>query len=376
VSETDRDGPTANGNGGTVRVPREAPHELGSRVGFEIELLTPRGSSRADLAAAIAAGSGGRVERAFHRDSEPSAVPGMGSFRHLTPAFDVVDPAGAPLCSVVDDVTIVAGLDVRAAPAPGWYRLLTDDARLLNLLAGVCDPTAERDEVLKPVAALFGTDVLAAGPGISRVVDRDGASVAMAAPLPGERQRPAEIVTPPLERDHAQRLEQLLGPARELGCTIPVEAAVHLHFDAAPFRAPRAFAEVVTLFGRWRAALWRLLGTNPACTRLAPLPPALLDRTDALRGLGPWDEVVAALGDVGLTKYSDVNLLHVLRAPRVKDTLEVRILPGADTAAAVLERAALVEGLLRLCVEGLPHPPTGRLDEDVATLARWGCGAR
>ncbi|MCO1656215.1 amidoligase family protein [Pseudonocardia humida] len=354
------------------------PSELQSRVGFEIELLTPRGSSRADLAAAIAAGSGGRVERAFHRDSEPSAVPGMGSFRHLTPAFDVVDAEGAPVCSVVDDVTIVAGLDVRAVPAPGWYRMLTDDARLLNLLAGVCDPQAEQGEVLKPVAALFGTEVLAAGPSIFRVVDRDGASVAMAAPLPGERERPAEIITPPLERDHAAALDRLLGPARALGCAVPVEAAVHLHLDAAPFRAPRAFANVVALFGRWRPALWRLLGTNPACRRLAAPPQALLDRVDALRGLGTWAEVPAALADVELTKYSDVNLLHVLRAPRVKDTLEVRILPGADAAEAIVERAALVEGLLRLCVEepDLPHPPTGRVEEDTATLERWGRGRR
>jgi hypothetical protein len=348
------------------------PHELRSRVGFEVELLTPRGSSRADLAAAIAAGSGGRIERSFHRDSEPSAVPGMGSFRHLTPAFDVVDADGA-VCSVVDDVTIVAGLDVRAVPPPGWYRMLTDDARLLNLLAGVCDPDAELADVLEPVAALFGTEVIAAGPSIFRVVDRDGTSVAMAAPLPGERQRPAEIVTPPLEHDHGAALERLLGPARAMGCTIPVEAAVHLHLDAAPFRAPRAFANVVALFGRWRPALWHLLGTNPACKRLAAPPPALLDRTDALRGLDTWAQVKAAVEDVELTKYSDVNLLHVLRAPPVKDTLEVRILPGADTAAAILERAALVEGLLRLCVEepDLPHPPTGRVDEDAATLRHW-----
>jgi hypothetical protein len=354
------------------------PQLLQSRIGFEIELLTPSGRSRADLAAAIAIRSGGRVERTFHRDSEPSAVPGMGSFRHLTPGFDVVDGDGAPVCSVVDDVTIVAGLDVRASPLPGWYRLLTDDARLLNLLAAVCDPAAEQGEVLEPIAALFGTDVVTSGKSISRVADRDGTSVAMAAPLPGERQRPAEIVTPPLERDHAAALERLLGPARELGCTVPVEAAVHLHLDAAPFRTPSAFANVVTLFGRWRPALWRLLGTNPACRRLAAPPRALLDRAAGLRELGTWAEVPAALSDVELTKYSDVNLLHVLRAPPVKDTLEVRILPGAAAVDDVLERAALVEGLLRLCVEepDLPQPPTGRLDRDVATLRCWGRGGR
>jgi hypothetical protein len=346
---------------------------LHSRVGFEIELLTPRGTTRADLARAIATAAGGRVERVFHPDSEPSAVPGMGSFRHLTPGFTVFDAAGARVCDVVDDVTVVADLDVRAQPLPGWYRVLTDDARLLNLLAGVCDPDAGLAEVLDPVAELFGTAVQAGGRSIHRVADRDGASVAMAAPLPGERHRPAEIVTVPLERDHAAALDRLLGPAGELGCTVPVEAAVHLHLDAAPFRSARAFANVVALFAHWRPALWQLFGTNPACRRLAPPPPALVEMLPKLRELGSWAEVAAAVADVGLTKYSDVNLVNVVRAPAVKDTLEVRILPGAATTGAIIARAAVVEGLLDRCraVDELPMP-SGVVAEDVATLLRWG----
>src|SRR5689334_2849375 len=124
----------------------------------------------------------------------------MGSFRHLTPGFTVLDRHGDPVCSVVDDVTVVADLDVRAQPLPGWYRVLTDDPRLLNLLARVCDPAAGPAEVLNPVAELFGTEVQHTGRSVHRVADRDGASVAMAAPLPGERHRPAEIVTVPLVR--------------------------------------------------------------------------------------------------------------------------------------------------------------------------------
>jgi hypothetical protein len=344
---------------------------LESRVGFEVELLTPRGSTRADLARVIATAAGGRVERVFHPDSEPSAVPGMGSFRHLTPGFTVVDAAGRRVCDVVDDVTVVADLDVRAAALPGWYRVLTDDPRLLNLLAGVCDPDADLADVLTPVAELFGTEVQATDRSVYRVADRDGASVAMAAPLPGERHRPAEIVTVPLERDHAAALDRLLEPAAELGCTVPVEAAVHLHFDAAPFRSPTAFANVVDLFAHWRPALWQLFGTNPACRRLAPPPPALVELLPKLRAMGTWDEVAAA--DLGLTKYSDVNLVNVVRAPAVKDTLEVRILPGAATTGAIIGRAAVAEGLLHRCRTAPELPtPSGVLVDDVATLARWG----
>lgn len=346
--------------------------ELQWRTGVEIELLAPRGSTREDVARAVAAAAGGAVRPVFHRDSEPSAVPGMAAFRHLTRGFEVLDADGAPLCSVVDDVTVVADLDRHAVPLPGWHRVVTDDPRLLHLLSRVCDPVADLADVLEPVAGLFGTSVVRTG-AVRKVVDADGASVAMAAPLPGERHRPAEIVTPPLVADHRAVLERLLRPARELGCTVPVEAAVHLHLDAAPFRTPAAFAEVVALVEGWREGLWRLLGTNRACRRLAPPPRQLVDLVPALRGMRTWDEVVAAVEGVELSKYSDVNLRGVVGSPGAHDTLEIRILPGSDDAAAIVRRAALVEGLLLRCLEGGPLPaPSGSPDDDLAVLRRWG----
>jgi hypothetical protein len=297
----------------------------------------------------------------------------MGAFRHLTPAFDVLDAEGRPVCSVVDDVTIVADLDVRAAPLPGWHRVVTDDPRLLNLLAQVCDPAAPVDQVLAPVAALFGTEVTQTRGSIYKVSDRDGASIAMAAPLPGERHRPAEIVTTPLERDHRAVLARILGPAGELGFTVPTEAAVHLHFDAAPFRTPQAFANVVDLFSAWGEPLRALLGTNPACRRLGPPPPALVELVGTLRELDSWDDVRGKVSSVELTKYCDVNLLPVIRAPAIKDTLEVRILPGADDADEIMAQAALVEGLLQRCLVAPNLPaPAGSTPRDVRTLARWG----
>jgi hypothetical protein len=345
--------------------------ELEWRTGVEIELLAPRGATRADVARAVAAAAGGAVRPVFHRDSEPSAVPGMRAFRHLTRGFEVLDADGAPLCSVVDDVTVVADLDRHAAPLPGWHRVVTDDPRLLHLLARVCDPAADLADVLVPVAGLFGTSVVRTG-AVHKVVDADGASVAMAAPLPGERHRPAEIVTPPLVADHRAALERLLRPARELGCTVPVEAAVHLHLDAAPFRTPAAFAEVVALIEGWRDALWRLLGTNRACRRLAPPPRELVDLVPALRGMRTWDEVVAAVEGVELSKYSDVNLRGLVGRPGAHDTLEVRILPGSDDAGAVVRRAALVEGLLLRCLAGPVPAPSGSPEDDLAVLRRWG----
>lgn len=63
------------------------------RTGVEIELLAPPRGDRLALAAEIARRCGGRVERSFHNDSEPSLVPGIGLFLHLTPSFEVRDAA-------------------------------------------------------------------------------------------------------------------------------------------------------------------------------------------------------------------------------------------------------------------------------------------
>ena len=67
------------------------------------------------------------MRRSFHTDSEPSEVPGVGVFRHLSPAFDVVDAQGQPVVRLVDDMTIEA--DLASAPGLPGYRVLCDDAQ-------------------------------------------------------------------------------------------------------------------------------------------------------------------------------------------------------------------------------------------------------
>ncbi|UZN01979.1 amidoligase family protein [Cellulomonas sp. S1-8] len=335
------------------------------RTGVEIELLAPVGSDRQALADVLAARSGGRVRRSFHTDSEPSAVPGVGVFRHLSPAFDVVDGQGRPLARLVDDVTIEADL----APVPGrrdlpghrgWYRVLCDDARLLRLVERHADPDASLADVLRPVADLFGVavDVL---PGAARVNDAAGASIAVAMPLPPGRERPCEIVTPPLEHAHVRTLEALLAPARDLGFTVPQEAAVHLHVDGGPYRAPAPFANLVRLFAHWREPLWAALGTNPACRRLAPLPDALLDlvERDHAGTAEGWARLQQDARTIGLTKYADVNLTQLVARRPVRDTVEVRILPGSIDGHDVVRRARLVEQLLLRCREPRPLPLPG-----------------
>ena len=321
---------------------------------MEVELLAPRGSSRRHLADELARRCGGSVRPVFHTDSEASAAPGVERFWHLTPGFEVLDAAGAPLCRLVDDTTIVRDLDAAAPAVPGWYRVLSDDARLLRLVAAHADPAAGIAAVLEPAAALFGARVAAVG-GAFRLDDAAGASVALAAPLPGERERPCEVVTPPLERDHLAALEALLAPARALGFTVPAEAAVHLHLDAAPFRDVAAFRAVVRLFGPWGAGLRHLLGTNPACRRLGPLPPGLVELAE--RDWPSWEDLRAAAAGTGVSKYRDVNLTGVLGVRPGPPTLEVRVLPGVLHGREVVQRAALVEALLERFHRGGPLPP-------------------
>lgn len=328
------------------------------RIGFEVELLAPAGSDRQVLADALAARHGGRVRRSFHTDSEPSAVPGVGVFRHLSPAFDVVDGDGAPVARLVDDITIVsdlAGTSTRPGHR-GWYRVLCDEPRLLRLIERSADPDATLSDVLAPVAELFGSRVERMR-GAARVNDGAGATIAVVMPLPAGRERPCEVVTPPIAEDHGAALDGLLGTARELGFTVPAEAAVHLHLDGAPFRRTAAFANLVRLFGHWREPLWEALGTNEACRRLAPLPAELLRLVE--RDGQSWDELSAAARGIGLTKYADVNLTQLVAPRPARDTVEVRILPGALDAADIVRRAALVERLVLRCLDDTPVPRPG-----------------
>jgi hypothetical protein len=322
------------------------------RTGFEIELMAPPGSSRLSLAQDLAGRYAGRVRAVWHCDSEPSLVAGLGRFLHLTRGYEVRRANGDLLCTLVDDVTLVAGLDPRAPAPPGWFRILSDDPRLLGLLAAQCDPDSPLPVVLDAAARLWRTSVQRHD-DVYRLDDAAGTTIALAAPQGGERERPCEIVTPPLSVDHGAALEELLGPARELGFTVAHEAAVHLHLDGAPFRQPHALANVVRLFAHWRDALRVVLRTNPACRRLAPLPQPLVE---AAGGDPSYEALRRAAAAGGLSKFFDVNLTQLLTDTPIRDTIEIRILPGAIDADDIVNRAGLIELLLGRCLDPEPFP--------------------
>jgi len=321
------------------------------KIGVEIELLAPKGASRETLAKRVAERVGGTVTRIFHPESETSAVPGQPVFENLTLGFRVADARGNWIANFVDDLTLQRDLDKRHAPQPGWYRLVADDARLLRLAARHCDAQAPLERVLTPFAALFGTEPERHDGGMVRVVDTNGSSIAIGAPLPGERERPCEIVTAPIEADHLAVLDHLLGDARALGFTIPHEGATHLHFDAAPMRSAGAVARLVALYEAHHATLRDFARSNPACVRTGGWPPELARVTGDTRFEAlDWEAARARLARAGLRKWCDINLANLVNAPEDKDTVEFRIFPATLDAGQIMRWAKGCEAILRFCL--------------------------
>ncbi len=320
-------------------------------------MLAPRGRSRLDLAAALAQAHGGTLRRFFHPQSEPSLVPGTPVFHNLTLGFAVYGADGQWIASCVDDLTLQDDL-IREAPAvAGWYRILSDDERLLRLVQHQTDPESPLLNVLEPLARLFGTQQQPGPEGMLRVEDGAGASIAIAAPLPGERERPCELITAPFDDRPLERLERLLSVARALGFTAPKEGAIHLHFDATALQTAGALAnlvELLTTFGPW---LKELMNCNPHCRRLGSWPAELLGCVLApdFRSLS-WTDARTRLQGLPLTKYCDFNLVNCIRDAPLQNTVEVRILPVWLETQPILAAAALLAALFRRALD--PRPLT------------------
>ncbi|MEL7329890.1 MAG: amidoligase family protein [Cyanobacteria bacterium J06559_1] len=331
--------------------------QLTGKVGIEIELMAPRGASRADLAHEIAMRHYGRVRRYFHPQSEPSKIPGTPVLENLTLGFEAVDGQGRMLAKCVDDLTLQADCDRKAQPTPGWYRIVSDDLRLLKLVSHVADPAAPVSTVLNPVADLFGTTSEIAPNGMVKVGDEAGPPIAIAAPLPGERERPCEVITPPWTLQELRQLEELLSLARDLKFSIPAEGAAHFHFDAQPLCQARVFKNLVNLLWAYGPYLRVLVGTNKRCRRLGSLPIVLVDlvRSPNWETL-PWESAVTQLKALKLTKYCDFNLKNVVYAPKHKHTFEARIFPVWLTAEPFYRAIGLMDAVLLRAQSSVPVP--------------------
>lgn len=330
------------------------------KIGVEIELLAPPGSSREQIAHVLSARRGGTVRRVLHQDSEPSKVPGQPVFYNLTQGFEALDATGALIARCVDDVTLQHDLDKRASPKPGWWRMVSDDERLLRLLAIHSDAQRDLPEAIAGLAELFQGKLLPAPGGMYRLVDSVGAPLAIAAPLPGERERACELITPPLEREQAQALEALLSTARELGFSIPLEGATHIHFDASPLCDANIIANLVNLLETWGSRLRQLCGTPAHFRRVGGWPDKLRELVNQadFRNL-PWTAAQPRLRALDLSKYTDFNLKNIAYARPDRHTFEARIFPAYTETKPVIAAAALMQGVLQRCRRTETIPPLG-----------------
>ena len=328
------------------------PNIINWKTGFEIELIAPKGSSREQLANHISGLHGGKVERFFHSESEPSKVEGSPIFQNLALGFRAIDLEGNWIASFVDDLTLQADLESKTPAKEGWFRILSDENRLIRLMLQQCDPETPPLQWLDPMARLFGTETEVNDDGMIRVYDDQKTSVAICAPLPGERERACEIITAPLEHGHEERLSALLDTAKSLGFTIPKEGATHIHFDAAALCSAHAIANLVTVLDRFGSDLKSLIGVNKNCRRLGDWPRTLLDLVKKEEFLAAhWPEAREMLSDTKLSKYCDFNLINIVNADTSKHSVEIRILPATLSAKTILHSTILFEAILRWCSE-------------------------
>ena len=340
-------------------------------IGVELELLAPAGRSRRDLAERIAARLGGTVVPFFLHQEEPSEVPGMGLFNNLTLGFEVSLPDSGWAARCVDDLTLQDDLDRKAPPKPGWFRVVSDDRRLLELVSRHGRADQGIAGAVTPLAALFGTTPQPGPDGMLRVTDRLGAPIAIGARLPGERERPCELITPPMAADHAEHLGALLSDASALGFTVAKEAATHVHFDNRALQSASTVANLVHLLTAWSGWLRVLVQTNPRCRRLGGWTPKLLELTgDARFRQLPWSLARQRLQALKLSKYRDVNLKNLVHDIPGKPTVEFRIMPGTMDPAEVLAGAALFSALLAVARRPQPIAQEEPRSWDAAAVGR------
>ncbi len=321
--------------------------DLNWKTGFEIELLAPRGFSRFDLADAVAHKSGGKAERSFYHLPERDNTSDT-----LVLGYNAYDAKGDLVARFVDDLAIQEDLDQTATATDGWYRIISNDIRLLDLIVEQCNPNDTIEDVLKPIARLYGVELQHEKPDTWKVIDKMDKQIAHVISIPGERERPCEIISAPITENHLEKVETLVGTARSWGFSVPEEAQVHVHFDATDLRDPVVFAKLVNALKHHGEALRQLMGTNTKSDRIGLIPSWLynITRKPAFQILG-WDEACEKIKSEQLTKNSDYNFINLVHNTPGKNTFEVRIFPGTMDAEAIIKQAALFEGIIRWCVE-------------------------
>ncbi|MBL9039447.1 MAG: amidoligase family protein [Archangium sp.] len=306
--------------------------------GLEIELLAPVGGSRDDLAKAVATTFGGRLRFGWKYHGAGHLPDGRPDCQ-LSPATRV-EARGRWVASFVDDPTIVDDL----RPGAGALRMArTDDVRLAAWLerhGWSSRPALEAR--LRTTQRTFGG-----------TFDEDGLVDPWGLPLVRwhrqsvERARVCEVVLRPLAPKEQRRVvTAVLSRAASLGFTVPAEAALHVHADAAPFRSTEALKHLVLEWSRTRKAWLARLKPNPRCRKLGPYADDVVRVAKEAAPSLPFETLAAAMVLAGLKREVDLNLLGLVDRFPKQPTVEVRCLPCSLDADATMARLELVESLL------------------------------
>lgn len=284
-------------------------------IGLELELLAPEGKTRFDLARALTREVGGalRLSWKYHgRGHLPDGRPDC----ELTPAARVM-VKGKWFASLVDDPTIVDDLD--GTRTERLRVLRTDDVRLAAWIERRCGHTLS--ELVKSFDAREDEHGF---------VDPWGLPLVRWDEADAQRARVCEVVLRPLsKKELGPTLRRVMKLAASRGFTVPSEAAVHAHFDAAPFRSTALLRRLVLGFTEQRERLLRVFEPNPKCRKLGPFPRDVVrvarEATDDLE----FETVAAAMLLAGLKREADLNLLGLVERFPKQPTLELRCLPGS-----------------------------------------------
>ena len=329
---------------------------LNSCIGFEIELLAPKGKSRLDLANAIAKFYGGTAKRVFHPQAEPINIPNNPIFENLTLGFTIHSSSDELIALCLDDLTLQSDLNKSIGPKDGWYRIVSDDSRLLQLVACQVDASLPINNVLTKIADLYHTTVQSDDSGMKRVVDQTSQTIAIAAPLPGERERACELVTAPIKCNHQDQLDSLLNIAKSLQFTIPSEGATHLHFEALEFHSAHIIRNIINLFGTYDKLLMALFKTNNKCLRLGAWHQSIFDLVEKpFFPTLPWQKAKDEFKRLPLTKYCNYNLVNIIYEIPEKPTFEVRILPSTLDPFEITCAATVIETLLSMARSSMSY---------------------
>lgn len=312
-----------------------------ARLGFEIELLAPPGLTRRDLAKLIAARSGGSVRAAMAPCTELGRSGTPTSRYSLRPAFDALDGAGRPQARLVDDVTILSDLDRDASGRDSWGRIVSPNWGVIQAISRHANASRRVVDWLSPLRQSHHARIEHFDTDKARAIDRSGTTLAVATLLPGERERVAEVVSPPLKDGHHRWLSFVLSCASELGFTVPSEAAVHVHLDGESLRDARLFQAFVAGFVGSRDELRRRVETNHACRALGPWPDDFLAvvMQDQFATM-PWPQARDQLRATSVSKHCDLNVLGVLGLAK-QNTVEFRFFPGSNDPKTILDWAYL-----------------------------------